>query len=208
MSWFWTLFSYAITLTITFLLWYFVPNGALFFIVCVPWLWYGIKWSQWHYVVLFLGFILLVGVFIALPYFGEAAIMGSNLWRFYTNVFPDGFLFSWSEYVPAFFWVALSWTISIIIFIRLCLWLVEQWTKRQTKYDLMVFFSHCFTLIFSIYILISLIPSLLFNVDMLAWWRSNEWLSLIYDLFFMWLPFMATFFLTDYVIYKTVRVFQ
>jgi hypothetical protein len=166
------------------------------------------KHGVWQYAFYIVGFLFIVSIVFALPYYGEIATLGSNIWRLYQNIYPHGFFFSWIQHVPAFFWTALSWTVSLLLFCKICLWIVEQWAHKQNRYNIAVFFSHCFAIVFIVYILISLIPSLLFNVDLLAWFRTNEYLSLFYDIFFVWLPFLVTLFILDYGLFKLGKHFK
>jgi hypothetical protein len=204
----WTALSFLIAMTLCFVLWYFVPNGALFFLGCVPFFYHRASNGKWQYLFMVVGFLSIATIWFAIPYFGEIATAGSNLWHLYQNIYPNGFMFSWIEYVPAFFWTALAWTVSLLLFCKFGLWIAEQWTKKQDRYSLMVFFSHCFAIVFIIYILISLIPSLCFNVDMLAWFRSNAYVALAYDILFIWLPFICTLFIVEFSLFKLGRYFK
>jgi hypothetical protein len=207
MGLYWTAFSYLVSLGLCFLLWYFVPNGALFLLACLPFWYHRMKTGKWQYVFILIGFIFIASVVFALPYYAEMIQTASTIWRLYQNIYPHGFMFSWIQYVPAFFWTALSWTVSLLLFFKFAQWIVEQWKKKQTRYGVMTFWSHCFSVVFIFYVLISLIPSLAFNVDLLSWFRSNEYLSLFYDIFFAWLPFVCTLFIIDYSLLKVKKEF-
>jgi hypothetical protein len=203
MGLYWGIFSFLAIAAITFTLFWFIPNGGLLVIACFAYCCHRINQSKLQYgLILGFAFIILFAWFL-LPYWHDLTSFGAALYQFYMLIYPKGLAFNWSTYLPPDFWVVISYVISVILICKLILWGVEQVRRkdpnRNYHWNHAVFWSRLFTFIFVIYLALSLIPALAFNIDLLTWIQSIDWLWFIYNLCFVWLPFACIYFFLEYI---------
>ena len=198
------LLSFVIYLLITIGLFYVIPNGVLLTIATLPYIlwWIGFK-TKAHYLLIPLVLFLFAFLFIVLPIIdltGGHIAFFSNM---YDLIYPSGFSYAWYQQTPAIIMISISLTVSFILFVKLMLWIIKNINRKISKFNWVLALSQFLIWILFIYTIMNLIPALL-GEGILESYREFFAVSIFYDIFFVWIPFLVIYFLIEYLIDRWV----
>ena len=150
---------------------------------------------------------MLIGTFILIPYINDVYVMAENLTFFadlYANLFPNGYSYSWSQALPEAFWLTLGIMLALILWSKLLLYIIHRIARKVSKTNYLLAMSRLLIYVIFFYTLVNIF-SLLFFTDIFAWFRTNVALSLVYDVLFVWLPFLIIYWFVEWVIVRVIR---
>ena len=196
-----TIYILLSSFVITFILFWLVPNGTLISWCCLIIVSIQIifnifrdhKRKHWKkYLILLLivisGLLFLL-MFLLLPQVMNALFSFQNI---YTMISPQGFSYAWASHFPAELGAGLFSVFFAIIIIKLAIRLFGNGEQRLVQY-----INYIFAILSDGYFIISLIlwiPNLI-GLDVSSWFFNILSVAIIYDIPFVWIPFVLIFFL-------------
>jgi hypothetical protein len=194
-----SVFLTVIILMINVALFYYVPNGLLITFAMFPYLIWWITFKEkTPMVAIPILLFLFIFMFIVVPVaftFNQDIIFFQNM---YDIIYPGGFSYTWSQQVPEFMVYSMTITVSLILFTKMIIWILKHISRSFSKKNIALGYSRLLFYVGLIYTILGLLPALL-GEDVLIWFRDFFVTSIFYDIFFIWMPFVALFFLFDYI---------
>lgn len=200
----WYVISLTLILFITFILFFYIPNGVLLTVATIPYIiWWLTFKEKTHYLLIPVALFLFIFILIILPVLEFSGFMEEV--AFLSNIFlllyPSGYQYSWSQQVPNIIMTSLMMTIGIILFIKLMIWVLRNLSKSVSKTNMLLALSRFLMYILFIYFFLGLIPAII-GQDTFSWFFSFFATSLFYEIFFIWLPFVVMYFFLEWLVLK------
>lgn len=203
MSKWWSIGIIVMSLLVVSILYYYVSNGLLLTICTLPYiLWWGIKSRKMQYLAIPVITIVVLLVIFLIPLINvsEASEDITFFYRMYQLIYPMGWNYTWKEFTPSELGTLIGIVICLILWIKVLLYFGKKINRKLRKTNFMLFLSMAITYLLFCYSLINLIPSLFPNEDFFMAFKDFFVTSLIYDILFVWIPFIVMFFIVEAII--------